>query len=110
MTIVDAGIVLAQHIQRFGLACAVENQVVAVGAPGFSAGNGSNGAVFLFGVRPGGLWETGTLFASDGQSGDDFGAALGFSDTLFVGAPGEDELGSRAGAAYAFGGPVSARR
>ena len=45
------------------------------------------------------------IYASDAQSGDEFGFSVALSEggtTIVVGAPGEDTAGSNAGAAYVF--------
>jgi trimeric autotransporter adhesin len=72
----------------FGDAIAVSGDVMAVGAPGKNA----TGAAYLF-RRTGASWtQDGTALRPSGLGGDDrFGNAVGLStDTLAVGAPGDD--------------------
>jgi uncharacterized repeat protein (TIGR01451 family) len=85
---------------RFGVAVALRGERLAVGAPG-----GAAGAVYLFSREAGG-WRPESLprvVASNGNRGDRLGAAVALSaDTLVVGAPGDGERGSLAGAVYVF--------
>ena len=73
------------------------------GAPNDAVGLDEVGSVSVF-RREGADWiAAGKLTASDGADGDLFGAALGADvGTLLIGAPGDDDGGSNAGAAYLF--------
>jgi hypothetical protein len=89
---------------------------LAVGAEGDSDGAGyGTGAVYIYMGAPGGVDTTteAELLASDGAAGDGFAYvtggdfdADGFVD-LFVGARGDDDLGSHAGAGYVVFGSES---
>jgi hypothetical protein len=61
------------------------------------------GAAYVF-DKTGGVWnETSTLTASDGDPLDEFGSSVALDgNTVVIGAPFDDELGSQAGAAYLF--------
>ena len=81
----------------FGFSAAISGDVVMVGAPDDDSNQGST---YIF-VEPGGGWngaltETAKLTASDGAAEDRFGLSLAvISDTVVVGAPGDDSgLGS----------------
>lgn len=69
--------------------------------------NGFNaGAVYIFEPVNGAWTQTAKLTASDGQSEDRFGMSsaqnLKDGDTILVGAPGDDDRGTDAGAVYIF--------
>ncbi len=88
----------------FGDAVSIEGNVAVVGArlsdPG---GAGDAGAAYVF--RFDGLaWvQEAKLVAGDAQAGDQFGTDVSvYGDTVVVGAPLHDALGSSSGAAYAF--------
>jgi len=87
----------------FGASVAVSADLAIVGSSkdkdlGFDAGS-----AYAF-ARIGATWvEVGKLLASDGASSDRFGAAVALDDTTAaIGAWGDDDLGSGAGAAYVF--------
>jgi hypothetical protein len=81
----------------FGWSVAISGGTIAVGSPVV----GEPGQVYVF-TRTGTTWSrTATFQASDGVSGDQFGAALALSGTtLVVGAPGGDWTNNKA---YVFG-------
>ena len=81
----------------FGLSVAINDQVVAVGAP-FDDDRGANsGAVYLFNATTG--QQLAKITAADGQAGARFGDAVDIDGaTLLVGAP----LDNGVGAAYLF--------
>ncbi|MEZ6017989.1 MAG: hypothetical protein R3F49_22985 [Planctomycetota bacterium] len=87
----------------FGFACALEGDVLAVGAPYQPLPFASLGAAFVF-RRIAGQWvQEGMPTASDGASGDRFGSSIALSgDRLVVGAPMKTLAGQIEGAAYAF--------
>jgi len=78
-----------------------------VGAPGDTdAGGDVTGAVYLF-ERAGGAWDRQPrLRAGGGDAYGSFGIAVGIDrdgTTAVIGAPGDDQNGDRAGAAFVFG-------
>ncbi|MGH9838559.1 MAG: putative Ig domain-containing protein [Blastocatellia bacterium] len=77
-----------QARDRFGAAVALSGDTVVIGAPMNDATQWDQGSVYVF-VRSGGFWtQLPKLTASDGATGDSFGAAVALSgDTLVVGAP-----------------------
>jgi hypothetical protein len=85
----------------FGFSAAISGDIVVVGA---SDDDSNKGSTYIF-VKPGGVWsgtltETAKLTASDGAAGDRFGLSVAIiSDTMVVGAPGDD---SGRGSAYLF--------
>lgn len=83
----------------FGSSVAIEGDVAIAGAKDHYA----NGAVYVFGVD-GNSWELeGQLTASDGSSGDKFGASVSLSgNTIVVGARFDDDNGLDSGSAYVF--------
>ena len=87
----------------FGRSVAVSGDIVAVGALGEAEGGTDAGAAYVF-VRNGTSWdEQDKLVASDAQAYDYFGVSVAVSgDTVVVGAYGEDDGGTDAGAAYVF--------
>ena len=97
----------------FGMSLAVNEDTLAVGAPGR---DGSAGAVYVF-TREGSAWSISTVLrAVDGQgqpdqeSGDRFGAAVALvmdgpgasAGRLVVGTPGDDTQGEDSGAVHMF--------
>lgn len=91
----------AQVGDLFGSDVSLDGSVVVVGAPGEPGF--SSGAAYVF--RTDGLtWaQEQKLEASDAELDDYFGRYVAVSgDTIVVGASGDDDLGSSAGAAYVF--------
>jgi hypothetical protein len=91
---------------HFGVAVAIDGDIVLVGAL-FDDDSGDNsGSAYVFGRDQGGLdqWGEGIkLTPFGGAAGDRFGASVTISgDTAIIGADGEDDNGSDAGAAYVF--------
>ncbi len=84
---------------QFGSSVAFFGDLALVGAPEKAGG----GAAYLF-QRTAGVWgQKQKLLGSDLQMGDRFGAAVALSsELLLVGAPGQDQQGLDAGAAYVF--------
>src|SRR5690606_38298389 len=93
----------AQADDRFGHSVAVAGDTVVVGAFLEDEGGSDAGAAYVF-VRNGTSWnEQDKLVASDAETGDWFGRSVAVSgDIAVVGALGEDEGGTDAGAAYVF--------
>ncbi|MHC5113592.1 MAG: FG-GAP repeat protein [Planctomycetota bacterium] len=90
--------------QMFGGAVAVSGTTVVVGAMGDAQNGSYAGAGYVF-VRSGGAWIFDQkLVASDGQNLDFLGCAAAIEgESIILGAYGEDDGGSLAGAAYVFG-------
>jgi M6 family metalloprotease-like protein len=86
----------------FGSAVAVSGTMLAVGAYSDDDRGPNSGSVYVY--RYGASWtQSAKLHAPDGAATDFFGFGAGASgDVLLVGAPGEDDLGQDAGAAYVF--------
>ncbi len=86
---------------RFGSAVAVRGPHAAIGAP---ERTGGTGAVYVFSELLGSTFiQTHLLIASTPDSGDRFGASLALDGPwLVVGAPGDDDVASDAGAVYVF--------
>ncbi len=89
----------------FGVSLAIEDSLLAVGAIGSDGLSSNSGAVYVFELDTEGTgWnETGRLIASNGVSGDDFGASVAVGAGL-VAAGDPDYEGSvpSGGAAYLF--------
>jgi len=85
---------------HFGCAVAISGSTVLVGAPGCNSWKGS---VYVF-ENTGSAWTgVGKLSASDAAADDLFGWSVAIDgSTAIIGAYGEDEKGSAAGAAYIF--------
>jgi len=81
--------------ERFGWTVAIDNNIILVGDPYWSA-------AYLFAYD--GEWqEVARLTASDHEMMDDFGRSVAISGlTVLVGAPFNDDLGSGSGSAYVF--------
>ncbi len=83
---------------RFGASVSTWGKLIVVGAPGQTAGGASDGAVYLFSAKTGGL--EAMLTSPDPSPGGQFGASVATNgSTVVVGAPGEEH---GAGTAYAF--------
>ena len=96
----------AQTSDRFGWSVAVSGITAVVGALWEDAGGTDAGAAYVFQRNEGGPdhWgEVTKLTASDARAGGFFGFNVAVSgDTAVVGALGDDDGGSSAGAAYVF--------
>lgn len=90
----------------FGADTAVDGDTIVVSADGRDLDGENSGAAYAFDYD-GQQWNTtGPLRPGTGvtEAGDLFGEAVAVDeDTVVVGAPGDDENGSNAGAAYVFG-------
>jgi len=91
--------VSAAAAQRFGAGAAVESGVAVFGAPGTG-----NGAATIFERGSSNSWSVAaTVSASDGATGDDFGAATAIDGSIVaVGAPDGPGNAADAGAVYVF--------
>ncbi len=84
----------------------IDNQTVMIGTPyANSRGKSSTGGIYIYRLVSGNWTFNGKLQSHDRQSGDRFGISLAYSlisatPTLIVGAPGVDDNGDGAGAAY----------
>jgi len=87
----------------FGGAVALEGEQAVVGASRDDTAGAASGSAYVFG-RSGGVWsELAKLTAADAAEYDTFGTSVALSGgVVLVGAPGEDEAGQDAGAAYSF--------
>ena len=103
----------AEADDRFGQRVAVDSDTIVVGANREDEVALNAGAVYIFQRDEGGPdnWgEVKKLTAADAEAGDEFGFSAAVSgDTIVVGANGEDEVATSAGAVYIFqrdeGGP-----
>ena len=88
---------------RLGASVALDGELALVGAPGDDWAGAGSGAAYLFAWN-GFAWDlVARLTASDGAAGQLFGTSVALSgEHAVIGAPGDDELGPGAGAAYAF--------
>lgn len=90
--------------QRFGQSLAIDGDTIVVGAERDAGGFGTNsGAGYVF-TRTNGIWtQQQKLLPSSGAAGDFFGRSVSIgSDTIFVGATGNDVAASNAGAVFVF--------
>lgn len=95
----------AAAFQRFGWAIAVDGDTLAVGAHNDQVSNPQPGGVYIFERDPvSGVWsETLKIDPPDAAASETFGESVALDgDTLVVGAYGDNDLGTRAGAAYVF--------
>ncbi len=88
---------------RFGTSVAIEGNLAVIGARWDDGGGENAGAVYLF-RRSGSEWTDGVkLTASDASEFSRFGQSVSVSrDTIVVGAPRTDDVGTDSGAAYVF--------
>lgn len=96
----------AEDGDNLGSSVAISGDTVVAGAWSNNVGGVNAGSAYMF-VRPESGWmtatETAKLTASDADEFDTFGFSVGVSDdTVVVGASGDDERGSGAGAVYVF--------
>jgi hypothetical protein len=88
----------------FGWSVAISEDYAIVGSPFEDSGGDDAGAAYIFRRTGLNTWDSGTkIVAPDAQAEDYFGNAVAISsDYAIVGAVGEDQGGSFAGAAYIF--------
>jgi len=87
----------------FGWAVALDGTTAAVSAYLADGAYTDSGAVYVFEEEPGGWVERAKLTASDAFASDLFGYRLDLEgDQLVVGAPWDDDRGSRSGSVYLF--------
>ncbi len=90
---------------NLGERVAISNNVAIAGAPGDDDNGTDSGSAYLFRFDAGsGTWShEEMLYASDGEAGDVFGFSVAASnDRVLIGATGDDDNGTAAGAAYVF--------
>lgn len=87
----------------FGSSLSINLDTAVVGARGKDARGSSSGAAYVA-VRSEGVWGSmKRLLAPDGAEYDLFGQAVAVSgDSVLIGAPGDDDKGSKSGSAYLF--------
>ena len=87
----------------FGSSVGISGDLIVVGAAKGDDGERDTGAAYVF-QRTGTVWsEELKLFASDGEQADSFGGSVAiWQNTVLIGASGDDDLGSGAGAAYVY--------
>ena len=84
----------------FGFSVALEDDTLAIGAPG---ADGNTGAVYLYARTGGAVTLQKVLIPDDQMPGDLFGYSVDLDDgRLIVGAPWNDDKGVNAGAVYIF--------
>lgn len=89
---------------EFGFSVALHGDTAFLGAPGDEEYGFDAGAAYVFQQSGDGLWvQRRKLLAADGSAGDRLGALAASSDTLIIGAYGDDDLGVDSGSAYVFG-------
>ena len=90
-------------VDRFGNSVSISGDLILVGAPFDDDAGENSGSTYLF-ERQGETWrEKAKLTASDAAEGDQFGWDVGIDgDTAVIGAPLDDDAGSKSGAAYIF--------
>lgn len=88
---------------QFGTSVAISGNIAVSGAQQADDVAPNAGAAYMF-ERSRSLWlQRGKLVAEDGKAGDLFGNAVSISgETILIGAPGVDDAGPEAGAAYIF--------
>ncbi len=90
---------------KLGYSVDLDSNFIIVGAPGH---NNNTGAVFVLQNDGYNLISVALLTASDGEVNDQFGISVRISNnTIVVGAMGDDDNGTDAGAAYVFEKPIS---
>jgi hypothetical protein len=93
----------ADEKDYFGCAVSLWADVVVVGAYGDDGGGADHGAAYVFRLIGEDWVEQAKLVADDGSTGAKFGTAVAVAgDVAVVGAHGDDEAGTDAGAVYVF--------
>lgn len=88
---------------NFGWTIAMGDGIAVIGAPEDSSFGSRAGAVYIYKSTSSGWVFQSILTSSDIESSDLFGETVAISDgTILIGAPGDDDHGSRSGSAYIF--------
>ena len=88
---------------RFGIAVAMDGDLLAIGAPGDDDLEINAGAVYLFKVQGGQFVQVAKVLAPNPTLEDAFGSAVALRNgTLVIGAPRHDALDENAGAAFVY--------
>ena len=94
---------------KFGYAVAVDGDIAVIGAYQDDDNGADSGAVYVF-TRVEGVWtQAPKLTASDGAAYENFGISVavdGDTNTVVVGAPGDDGAGADSGSVYVFVKPT----
>jgi len=87
----------------FGFSVAVSEDTIVIGTRLDDDNGSDSGSAYVF-TRTGTVWaQQGKLTASDGASGDFFGASVAIDeDTIVIGAVFDDDNGDQSGSAYVF--------
>lgn len=87
----------------FGSDVAISGDTIAVSSPGYDGVENNSGGAFIF-VRDGASWShQATLVGDDAWLNTAFAGPVSISgDTIVVGDPGDDNLGTQAGAVYVW--------
>jgi hypothetical protein len=93
-----------QADDRFGYAVALDGDTAVIGKESWDFFDPPPGAAYVFTRDSAGVWsEQQVLTAFDGEPGDYFGEAVAVNaETILIGAYGDDDMGTSAGAAYVF--------
>ena len=88
----------------FGQSVAIDENIIAVGAPKTDDSGSKSGSVYIFFGNNGEDWAQNTeLKASDGSSEDQFGFSLAMDGNyVIIGSPYDDDNGAGSGSAYIF--------
>jgi len=89
---------------RFGWTVSLDGDTAVIGTESWDFFAPPPGAAYVFTRDTAGVWsEQQKLTAFDGEAGDHFGESLTLNgDTIVVGAYGDDDMGTDAGAAYIY--------
>ena len=94
---------------NFGYSVAVDGDIAVIGVYRDDDNGDDSGAVYVY-TRTSGVWDEGVrLIASDGAAYDNFGISVavdGSTNTVVVGASGDDDTGTDSGSAYVFVRPA----
>ena len=94
---------------KFGYAVAVDGDIAVIGAYQDDDNGADSGAAYVF-TRVEGVWtQAAKLTAFDGEAYDNFGISVGVdgdTNTVVVGAPGDDGAGADSGSVYVFVKPT----
>jgi len=90
----------------FGIAIAIENGIMAVGADGDDDKGNASGSAYLFDTTTG--TQIAKLLPSDGSAGDQFGISIAVDNGIYsVGASLDDDNGTWSGSAYVLDTGIS---